>query len=54
MAKIVHYTITVETEDSTHPDVLAEELMMNFFDPMGKDGLQGVLLGVKSEDWNKK
>jgi len=52
--RIVHYTFTVETEDSIHPDVIAEELQ-NLFDPLGLEpgALKLLLLGVKSKDWNK-
>ena len=52
--RIVHYTVTVETEDSIHPDVIAEELQ-NLFDPLGLEpgALKLLLLGVKSKDWNK-
>ena len=52
--KIVHYTFAIETPDSIHPGVIAEELGQ-IFDPFGEENgkLHGTLIEVKSEDWNK-
>lgn len=51
--KVVHYTFAIETQDAIHPEVVAEELL-NIFDPFGEDGkLQGTIIEIKSEDWNK-
>lgn len=55
MKKIAHYTFAIETEDSIHPEVIAEELE-KLFDPFCDDDghIKGCLREVKSDDWNKQ